>query len=81
MHWLRLFGRQGLFKYDTAEKRLLRKHFDLLRNAHATVPLYADACALLVFASFSASYQRAEKGFRHAEKTPDFNSEVGSFMT
>ena len=40
-----------------------RKHFDLLRNSHATVPLYADACALLVFAPFSSVCQRAEKFF------------------
>ena len=33
-------------------KRLLRKHFDLLRNSHSTVPVYADECELLVFGAF-----------------------------
>ena len=62
MHWLRLFGRQGLFKYDTAEKRLLRKHFDLLRNSHSTVLVYADECELLVFGAFLNSPSACRKG-------------------
>ena len=63
MHWLRLFVRQGLFKYDTAEKRLLRKHFDLLRNSHSTVLVYADECELLVFGAFLNSPKACRKWF------------------
>ena len=33
-------------------KRLLRKHFDLPRNSHSTVFLYADECELPVFGAF-----------------------------
>ena len=33
-------------------KGLQSKHFDLLRNSHSTVPVYADECELLVFGAF-----------------------------
>ena len=42
---------------------MLRKHFDLLRNSHSTVPVYADECELLVFGAFSTVHQHAEKEF------------------
>ena len=45
---------------------LLRKVFDFLRNSRPTVPMYADGRELLVFRTFSAVCQRAEKVFRHA---------------
>ena len=32
---------------------MLRKHFDLLRNSHSTVPVYADECELLFYGAFS----------------------------
>ena len=49
-------------------KGLLRKHFDLLRNSHSTVPVYADECALLVFEPFSTVHQRVVTDFRHADR-------------
>ena len=44
-------------------KGLLRKHFDLLRNSHSTVPVYADECELLVFGAFLNSPSACRKGF------------------
>ena len=40
------------------EKNLLRKHFDLLRNSHSTVPVYADECELLVFEALLTTCRR-----------------------
>ena len=46
---------------------LLRKDFDLLRNARPTVPMYADGRELLVFRTFSQSVSVPKRVFRHAE--------------
>ena len=46
---------------------MLRKQFDLLRNSHSTVPVYADECELLAFGAFSTVSQRIEAVFRYAE--------------
>ena len=37
---------------------MLRKHFDLLRNSHSTVPVYADECELLVFEALLTTCRR-----------------------
>ena len=42
---------------------MLRKHFDLLRNSHSTVLMYADECELLVFGAFLNSLSACRKGF------------------
>ena len=41
--------------------RLPRKHFDLPRNSHSTVPVYADECELLVFGTFLNSLAACRK--------------------
>ena len=41
--------------------RLPRKHFDLPRNSHSTVPVYADECELLVFGAFLNSLAACRK--------------------
>ena len=40
---------------------MLRKHFDLPRNSHSTVPVYADECELLVFGAFLNSLPACRK--------------------
>ena len=49
-----------------------RKYFDLLRNSHSTVPVYADKCELLVFGAFFNSLPACRKGFFGTQKmTPE----------
>ena len=55
------FQTATLIKYESWQKRLLRKHFDLLRNSHSTVLLYADECELLVFGAFLNSPSACQK--------------------
>ena len=47
---LQLLKTVGLY-LSPHRKRLLRKHFDLLRKPDSNVPMYADESGLLVFAS------------------------------
>ena len=53
----------GYSKLYSLKISLLCKDFDLLRNSHPTVPMYADERELLVFRTFFAVWQRAEKSF------------------
>ena len=50
-----------------AKNLLIYMDFDLLRNSHPTVPLYADGCELLVFRTFSQSASVSKRVFRHAQ--------------
>ena len=42
----------GSYQIRKQPKGLLRKYFDLLRNSHSTVLVYADECELPVFGAF-----------------------------
>ena len=57
------FAKAGDSKLYSLKTSLLRKDFDLLRNSRPTVPMYADERELLVFRTFFAVCQRAEKSF------------------
>ena len=51
------------YQIQKQPKGLLRKYFDLLRNSHSTVLVYADECELLVFGAFLNSPSACRKGF------------------
>ena len=53
----------GSYQIRKQPKGLLRKYFDLLRNSHSTVLVYADECELLVFGAFLNSPSACRKGF------------------
>ena len=53
----------GSYQIRKQPKGLLRKCFDLLRNSHSTVLVYADECELLVFGAFLNSPSACRKGF------------------
>ena len=61
-HWIS-FAKDEDSKLYSLKTNLLRKDFDLLRNSRPTVPMYADERELLVFRTFFAVCQRAEKSF------------------
>ena len=63
------FAKAGDSKLYSLKTSLLRKDFDLLRNSRPTVPMYADERELLVFRTFFAVWQRAEKSFSTRCKT------------
>ena len=53
----------GSYQIREQPKGLLRKHFDLLRNSHSTVLVYADECELLVFGAFLNSPSACRNSF------------------
>ena len=60
----------GAYQIRKQPKGLLRKYFDLLRNSHSTVLVYADECELLVFGAFLNSPSACRKGFFDTQSVP-----------